>query len=329
MLVWQEWTGIAAEWDALVLQLADFTVYQSHAWGVHRATFGWQPLRLIGLRDAQVVAVAQVLVRRYPLGIGIAWIPGGPLGNVQTWGGDLQRAIRRHSGLRFFYCRLNALGARTDAVDTALNANGWIKTSQPLLSGMSLEYSPSLPEEQRMQMCSGNWRHNLRRSFKRNLSTSVWLSPDPNEMMQAYASMQELKNLAAQTSKEEIESLLSAFGKNCLIVRCDDEQGNLLALRGALIMGSKAWDMFAVANPAGRKVYASHSAFWALMNQCAQLGVEWYDMSGADPVNNRGVYDFKKGSGATDVTQVGEWEFAYPSLLRKPVSYLIGRRGRA
>ncbi|APW44168.1 lipid II:glycine glycyltransferase FemX [Rhodoferax saidenbachensis] len=329
MLTWQRWTGNAIEWDALILRLEDFTVYQSHAWGEHRARFGWLPVRMVARRNSQVVAAAQILVRRYPLGVGVVWIPGGPLGDIQSWNKDFRQAIRKLSGLKFLYCRFNALGVRANGVDEMLDSNGWARSSQPLSSGMSLEYRPSLPEEERLQMCSGNWRHNLRRSFKRGLSTSVWANPDPVEMMRAYESMQELKGLAAQTSKDEIESLLSAFGKHCVIVRCDDEQGNLLALRGALAMGGKAWDMFAVANPAGRKVYASHSAFWFLMNQCAIMGVQWYDMSGADPVNNRGVYDFKKGSGATDFTQVGEWDFASPFFLRKPVSYLIGRRGRA
>ena len=329
MLTWQYWKGSAFEWDALILQFEDFTAYQSHAWGEHRARFGWVPLRLVGLRSSQVVTAVQILVRRYPLGVGVVWIPGGPMGGIQAWSEGLKPAIRKLSGLRFLYCRFNALGTRTDGVDTILKVNGWVRTSTPLSSGQSMEYRPSLPEEQRLQLCSGNWRHNLRRSFKRGLSTTVWANPDSMEMMRAYASMQQLKGLVAQTSKEEIESLQIAFGRNCLIVRCDDHQGNLLALRGALIMGDKAWDMFAVANAAGRKVYASHSAFWFLMNQCAQMGVQWYDMSGADPIGNRGVYDFKKGSGATDFMQVGEWEFAYPSFLRIPVSYLIGRRGRA
>jgi lipid II:glycine glycyltransferase (peptidoglycan interpeptide bridge formation enzyme) len=147
-------------------------------------------------------------------------------------------------------------------------------------------------------------------------------------MMKAYGIMQDLKNIAAQTNIREIESILSAFGKQCLIVRCDDQSGELLALRGAIVMESKAWDIFAVSSPAGRKVYASHATFWELMSQCAHRGVLYYDMGGADPINNRGVYDFKKGTGAIDTEQLGEWEYSNPSFLRHIANYLIGRRGR-
>ena len=328
MLAWTPWEGDAAQWDVIVRQLQDFTVFQSYAWGEHRARFGWSPLRLLASDRGQVVAVAQVLVRRHRFGIGVVWIPGGPLGKTSAWNSGLRQAIRKEAGLRFFYCRLNVMSNRTSELEDTLLANGWLRSSRQLSSGLRLEYLPSLPDEQRMLQCSGNWRHNLRRSFKRSLRMSVWDTPDPKVMMQIYASMQELKNLAAQTSHEDIESIFNSFGQRCVIVRCDDERGELLALRGALIMGPKAWDIFAVASPAGRKVYASHAAFWELMAQCSQRGVVWYDMGGADPINNRGVYDFKKGTGATDTTLLGEWEFAYPGFLRHIANYLIGRRCR-
>jgi lipid II:glycine glycyltransferase (peptidoglycan interpeptide bridge formation enzyme) len=326
MLDWTRWEGEAAQWDAIVRNMQDFTVFQSYAWGAHRARFGWIPLRLLAHEEGQVIAVAQVLVRRYSFGIGVIWIPGGPLGKPSAWNSTLRQAVCKAAGFRFFYCRLNNMANHnSELVDTML-ANGWLRTSRPLSSGLSLEYSPSLQEEQRMLRCSGNWRHNLRRSFKRRLFTSVWANPDPYEMMKAYGIMQDLKNLAAQTSIEEIESILCAFGNQCIIVRCDDESGHLLALRGAIIMGSKAWDIFAVSSPAGRKVYASHAAFWELMSQCAHRGVVSYDMGGADPISNRGVYDFKKGTGAIDTKQLGEWEFSNLGFLRHIANYLIGRR---
>ncbi len=328
MLVWTRWEGEAEQWDAIVLRMPDFTVFQSYAWGEHRARFGWSPLRLLAHDGAQIIAVAQVFIRRYPFGIGVAWIPGGPLGKESVWNSAFRQTVCKEAGIKFIYLRLNVMSIHNYEIVEAMINNGWSRTSRPLSSGLSLEYSPSLSEGQRMLQCSGNWRHNLRRSFKRSLHTSVWSTPDSYEMMKAYEVMQDLKNLAAQTSIEEIDSILSAFGKQCLIVRCDDESGELLALRGAIIMGPKAWDIFAVSSPAGRKVYASHASFWELMSQCAHRGVVCYDMGGADPISNRGVYDFKKGTGAIDTKQLGEWEFSNIGLLRHVANYLIGRQGR-
>ena len=60
-----------------------------------------------------------------------------------------------------------------------------------------------------------------------------------------------------------------------------------------------------------------------LMKQCAERGVRWYDMGGVDPVNNRGVYDFKKGTGARALEYLGEWEWSTSKALGWGVSRLI------
>lgn len=329
MLNWRLWDGDTQKWDKLLQSFDDYSLYQSSAWGEHRSRFGWSPNRFQALSDGVPVAMAQVLVRKYPLGFAIAWIPGGPVGDMTAVGPALMEQIRVASGARFLYCRFSAMRSREASEDTALKEMSWHRTSSPLLTGLSLTYEPSLSEELRLNNCSGNWRHNLRRSMKRKLKTYHWVKACPQEMMAAYAAMQDHKQLAAQTSGYEIESLLKSFGSDCVVVRCDDEDGNLLAFRGALVLGAKAVDIFAVAIPAGRKVYASHSAFWELMKQCAAKGVQWYDMSGADPEKNKGVYDFKKGTGAKDIQYLGEWECAKPALLRGLVSRVIRYRGRA
>ena len=87
--------------------------------------------------------------------------------------------------------------------------------------------------------------------------------------------------------------------------------------------------MFAAATPDGRNVYASHAAFWELMNQCEARGILSYDMSGADKMGSKGVYDFKKGTGGVDLEYLGEWDWATSSLLRHAANRLIKYRAGA
>lgn len=329
MLNWKLWNGTSEEWDGLLQKFPDYTVYQSYAWGEHRARFGWLPLRLVARDDVNVIFMAQILIRRYPLNVGVVWVPGGPLGDIELWGESFQREIRIVTGVKFLYCRLNSMRTYVAKDELKLASLGWRRSAYPLNTGLSLTYQPALSEEVRLLQASGNWRHNLRRSSKRSMHVYLWENPDPVEIMKAYVSMQELKHLNAQTSREAIESLVKEFADRCIFVRCDDESGNFLALRGALVFGEKAWDMFAVATPAARKVYASHAAFWELMKLCGERGVQWYDMSGVDPVNNRGVYDFKKGTGAQDIRYLSEWEYAKPSVFGYLASRVIARRTRA
>ena len=46
------------------------------------------------------------------------------------------------------------------------------------------------------------------------------------------------------------------------------------------------------------------------MKQCTLRGVEWYDMSGMDSINNKGVFNFKKGTGAKEYKYLGEWDYS-------------------
>ena len=321
MLNWQLWTGTKADWDESIQSLHNFTIYQSYAWGEHKSNLGWLTLRLVCYKALEVTAMAQIQVKKFPFSFAIIWIPGGPVGDVLLWNKDFQHAINSAVGARYIYCRINSMLENSESSGSKLISLGWMKSKFPMLSGRSLLYKPSENEDIRQKQCSGNWRHNLRRSFKRNLFTSVWEHPKPNEMMAVYTAMQDHKKLNPQISFQEIESLIKEFDNRCILIRCDNDKGDLLAFRGALILGQRAWDIFAAATPEGRKVYASHAAFWELIKQCALRKVQWYDMSGVDPLNNPGVYDFKKGTGAHDFNYLGEWEYARPSVFR----YIAGR----
>ncbi len=327
MLTWQVWSGTEVAWDALLCGFHDYSVYQSYRWGEHKARFGWRPIRLVGLNGHTITSMVQVLVKFYPLSIGVAWIPGGPVGDVAHWDAGLQGQISDIVGARLLYCRFNSMKPLLSEDALTLSASGWRRPSYPLLSGLSLVYQPALREAESLKQCSANWRHNLRRSEKRNLRVYLWKNPDIDKMIRVYDLMQHYKKLSPQTTREEIESMIDIFHDKCVLVRCDDEDGNMLAFRGALINGEKAWDIFAATTPSGRNVYASHASFWELMRQCRDRNVQWYDMGGVDPVNNAGVYDFKRGTGAKDLEYLGEWEYSRPSVFHVIANRIIAWRG--
>jgi lipid II:glycine glycyltransferase (peptidoglycan interpeptide bridge formation enzyme) len=108
-------------------------------------------------------------------------------------------------------------------------------------------------------------------------------------------------------------------------VRQDDEDGNVLSIRGALIHQNYAWDFIAVTTPQGRKNYSSHRTLIALASAAAERGCTLLELGGIDPVKNKGVFDFKQGTGAQEITYLGEWEQANPSWARRFISFLLNR----
>lgn len=328
MLSWTSWEGSPAEWDALLLKFSDYTFHQCYEWGEHKRRTGWTPYRLTLTDDGNAVGMAQVLMRRFPVGVAVAWVPGGPIGPAKVWGKPFRDAVRRVGRATLLYCRISPLRERVAGDVETMMSNDWCMAISPLSSGKSLTYTPAEPESVREGLASRNWRHNLRRSTKQGHTVRLWSTPNPDEMLEVYRAMQTHKNLSEQISRPALLSILEGFGPRCVIVRCDDAQGQLLAFRGALVFGKKGWDVFAAATPDARKVYASHAAFWELMHQVAARGVSCYDMGGVDAEGNKGVYDFKKGTGATGVSYLGEWDWATSPLLRRAANYLTKRRAQ-
>lgn len=327
---WSVFGGSGEEWDQRLMSLPSPSVHQGHRWGEHRRRFGWVPLRFVASQDGHTVAMVQANVRTYLGRISVVWVPGGPVGELTECGTDLRKAIAAAIGTRNLVVRINPDRVLSEQDVQSLVAAGWGKSRRTLLSGSTMHYRLDVPEPNRLDLLTRNWRHNLRRGQKRGFRVEQWVNPSPEKIETVYGEMHEYKgldHLSGSTTREWIASIIDAYGDDCIIVRCEDSDGTLLAVRGALLLGDRAWDTFAAATPAGRKGYASYVAFWKLMELCALRGVKTYDMGGIDPIGNRGVFDFKQGTGADLVTLLGEWEHAHPKLLGSLVSRRIARNG--
>lgn len=316
----------AEEWDSLLAGQEGATLYQMHGWGELKRSLGWQIVRMIFGNRSAPLAMVQILVRKYPLGGIVCWIPGGPAGAVELWAAGLGEALRRAHRARWIFLRINSMQVMSAHGESALRETGWNLPVIRLSSGLSLTYDPSVPETERLGLASANWRHNLKRSGKYGLIVRRWDSPDAAELQKIYRSMERHKGLAAFMTDDELVILLDRLSNRSLFYRCDDRDGNLIALRACAMLGSEAWDMLAAASPEGRKQYASHATLWALLRDCGERGITRYDMGGVDPTGNKGVFDFKRGLGAEPLTYLGEWEWSSPSWIGFFANIALRRR---
>ena len=131
-----------------------------------------------------------------------------------------------------------------------------------------------------------------------------------------------------QMSASDIRSVQKCFGSDLMLIRMDNEAGNVLSVRGALIQQIIAWDFIAVTTPEGRKTYSSHRTLVALAQECARRGCTTLELGGIDPEKNKGVFDFKNGTGARITTYLGEWETAHPSWIRPVISRIISAKAQ-
>ena len=70
------------EWDNELLKFSNFDFYQCYDWGEYKKNFGWSSYRFLAINsENKVFAMAQLLLKKLPLSMGILWCPGGPVGD--------------------------------------------------------------------------------------------------------------------------------------------------------------------------------------------------------------------------------------------------------
>ena len=326
--IWNIFEGDDRAWDELLNDLGQICVYQSSNWARHKSSAGWTHARVIKTINNSQLAI-QFLVRRAPFGIAMAWAPGGFSGDLRILDKDFSSSIKKLLSARFLYVRFGMMINFSEDKAALLSESGFTKSKNPIGAKQSMVLSVQTDEEQMLSFASSNWKRNYKRSLRSTVAPYVWNDASPDQLESAYRLMDEYKKVDGvklQMTAADIESIQKSFGGDLILIRMDDESGNLLSVRGALIQQSIAWDFIAVTTPVGRKTYSSHRTLITLAQECARRSCTMLELGGIDPENNKGVFDFKNGTGAQITTYLGEWDQSSPNGLRKLISIILSRR---
>ena len=327
-----KWELLPAEtarflWDEKLASMEDCSPFQSYQFGQYQQCLGWQPHHWIATdQNGATEAMCLGLLRRYPLGVGILWCPGGPVGNVQSWDEELRNTILRTSGLKRVYLRFRCDRERHTSDALFLNHRGWSRSITQMTSGFTMELDLGLSEDELLKRLHAGWRRNLRLAGQNDLKIELCSDPDPEELAHVFAEMEARKHLPQLFSSEKLNNLFKHAASNLIFYRCEDAAGNLICFRGILIAGSRACDYFAATTHKGRELRASYAVLWRMLLHCREIGISKYDLGGIDPWANPGVHKFKKNTGAREVELLGEWDWATSPALRFFGNWAIGKR---
>ncbi len=293
-----------------------YGIYQSKYWAQFQISKGWMVYES-HLFDKKIYIYYKKFTFIY-----IIWIPGLCLDTIKYIDNAIER-LRDKEKIKIFYTRINILDLKEENLTNVLLKNKWKRPLKYIggIESFRVDIKPDIHKI--INKCSGNWRHNYKRSFRNNLSYGIWNNPDPSIMTEIIKSMEKVKGLSINYSFKDLKKLLYYFKDKLIICRAVNDKGVTIAYRAAIIDDSKiAWDFIAAGNEEARKTYASYGLVMELINQCKKESAEIYDFSGVDKKNNLGVYNFKKGIGIDIIEYMGEYEkgnFA----LRFAVSILL------
>jgi hypothetical protein len=317
-------------WNHALESFSDATPYQRFEWGEYRSKVdGVRPCRWAAFDDqGDIAALFQGALAKNPFGVAMVTGLGGPVGNLEAAFPTLKESILVSLGVRRGYCWISPARRYSAADALLLKSAGWQRSLFMPESGWTMWLDLRRDEDEILQCASRNWRRSLRRAIEHGGSAQRWATPDVGEIKAVYRSMEALKGLPVQFAERNIAALLETFGSALVLYRSRNAQGETIALRGCVITGRNALDLFAATTDQGRQRQAAFPVFWEMLRECRTRGVERLDLGGIDPVNNPGVFRFKKDTGAALVEYLGDWDWATSEGLRVVANLVRARKGK-
>ena len=331
MIRWDTHEGSNAEWDALVVQLGGHSPFSMAGWAQSKVGGRWRFIRGVRTNEHGVNAAVQVQYLRTVGGFVIAWVPGGiaSLSCLDTTG--LTKWLTEVTHARMIYVRVSFHQPHNANDEVALRRQAW--DACPSFIGARETFVLERMDSQltTTDRLSSNWKRNLQRGMHRNGEATIWSDPDPAEVSALSQEMIDFKKSYGPRSVADsgnLQSLFTGMRDHLLVVQVRDTEGNLLAVRGAYVVGKHAWDAIAVAGVDARKSYSSYVCAWKLLTELDARQVTSFDLAGVDEQRNVGVFNFKKGFGGQRITYLGEWDWSSSGLLQKVARVLVSRLGQ-
>lgn len=317
---WSVFAGGSADWDRLVAEASDASLFQSAAWAEYKAGSGWTCERWTAAgSDGSPIAAMQVLLKRLPLGRRLGWAAGGPLtGFPGAKPEDAARLLREWvSGFTArggVYARFRS-HRPVEPEWTAAFSGALSRPVSCLNSGVTLSFDlakPLLPVK--------DHRYYIRQAERASLAWEAGHDARlAGEFAALYRGMAEAKGIQGRLfDPASLPRLVELAGSGALVLI---GRAGGAPVTGCLTFqtGKNAFYLAAATSAEGRKVGAAYAMLPKLLELLRERGVASFDFGGIAPEDPeaKGVDHFKKGFGGTRVDYLGEWDWAALPGLRR------------
>jgi hypothetical protein len=307
-------------WEAWSREFADHNYRQTWSYGTELAQRQKAMSEHVAIRaDGELIGLANVRIKRVPIiGGGLAYISGGPL-TRRGDENDLERLSQCLQALREEFVdrrglMLRILGSLGSAAWNAAAAGvfesvGFLRSvTKPTYRTLVLDVSKSLAQIR--AGFASNWRNHLRQAEAKNLTTRhATDSASFRQFEQLFTSFVARKELSVPLGATFYSRVKRGSGAgDGLSVAIAEDRGQPLAGIMLSILGDTCVYLLGATEEAALKAKAAYLLQWSAIQRAREFGVRWYDLGGIDPINNPGVYDFKKGMGGGDVVATGPYE---------------------
>jgi peptidoglycan pentaglycine glycine transferase (the first glycine) len=308
------------QWDTFLEEFPDAHLLQTSQWGIFKNTYGWQPQYL-----ANEKCGAQVLFRKLPFHLTVAYIPKGPVGGY--WQDLINEVIdlcRRMNAI-VLYIEPDCWEEEEEEISAFLN--GFSPSSMTIQPRRTITVSLQGVEDQWLERMKQKTRYNIKLAQKKD----VLVEPSNDfatfgQLMQTTGNRDEFGIHRAQYYRKVYELFHPI--QACEMFMATYSKQPLAAIM-VFRRGKRAWYFYGASNEHERNRMPTYLLQWEAMRWAARSGCTEYDLWGVPDEDENtleaqfssrsdglwGVYRFKRGFGGSLRRTAGIYEMVMNAAL--------------
>ena len=321
-----------AAWDHFVAAHPQGHILQTTPWARLKARLGWQAVRIPLTQGGRLVAGAQVLLRRLPLGLGtLAYIPRGPVADgtdsrllLPLWEA-IEATVRAH---RAFLLIVEPDWPDAPPFEAQLRTAGFRPHPETIQPRRTLVVEIGGDEAQVLAAMKSKTRYNIRLAGRKG----VVVRPGSREDVITFYRLMEVTGRRDRFGIHSLDYYQAAYDlfvpQGWATLLMAEYQGEPLAGLMAFALGERAWYFYGASSNRHRNRMPTYLLQWEAIRWARAKGCTLYDLWGVpdEPLERLeaeftrrsdglwGVYRFKRGFGGRLVRTVGAWERVYHPL---------------
>ena len=321
----------SSDWDAFLERQPDAHLLQTSQWGALKAAFGWEVARI-----ATDQAGAQILFRRLPFGVTMAYIPKGPIGEHwdELWPRVDELCRRKHA----VFLKIEPdLWEDKNGGQSGVPPPTFVETPHVIQPRRTLIVELNGDEEQILARMKQKTRYNTRLALRKGVV--VRSSAD----LEAFASLIDETGDRDNFAVHNIDYYRRAYELfqprgGCELLIAEFEHEPLAALM-VFARGTRAWYLYGASSNAHRALMPSYLLQWEAIRWARARGCMEYDLWGVPDADEEtieanfttrsdglwGVYRFKRGFGGQLHRTAGSWDRVYNRVLYKLYRWWVMR----
>ncbi|MCB9944086.1 MAG: peptidoglycan bridge formation glycyltransferase FemA/FemB family protein [Geminicoccaceae bacterium] len=289
-----------ATWERWLARAERCGLQQGWAYGEAASAQGQQVRRFLFARDGDPLGLAQILWRRYPMGLGVAMLMRGPVW-LQQPDDDEARAIM--GAIRSALPRTLIIWTPDDTDDRPIRCG--FRRIYTGYSTIWLDLRPGL-DDLRGRL-DGKWRNMLCRAEETGMAVREVRGGQALDWLIETNETHRKKVGYRGPSPNFIRALGMAqpAGRRMVLVAFDNRQ----PIAGVIMdrHGASATYYAGCTTETGRQWRAHHRLVWEALGRLKASGATALDLGGIDTESSPGVARFKLGTGGEAITLAGSY----------------------